>query len=148
MTERLFLRREAYFAIVMDREQQGPVMIGSPAGGMDIEVVAHKTPHLIFKVVATLAPCLVAEQSVVHSGGSRLTARASRRSGARARHPRGPGGWRARVAELQLERLARSMGFSPKGLEAAMHNMRQLYQLFLQRDCTLVRGQWRGLSVM
>jgi len=47
--ERLFLRREAYFAILMDRESQGPVMVASPAGGMDIEKVAQETPKLIFK---------------------------------------------------------------------------------------------------
>jgi len=47
--ERLYLRREAYFAILMDRESNGPVMVASPAGGMDIETVARDTPKLIFK---------------------------------------------------------------------------------------------------
>jgi succinyl-CoA synthetase beta subunit len=47
--ERLYLRREAYFAILMDRESSGPVMVASPAGGMDIEKVAAETPKLIFK---------------------------------------------------------------------------------------------------
>jgi succinyl-CoA synthetase beta subunit len=27
------------------------VQVGSPQGGMDIEEVAEKTPHLIFKVI-------------------------------------------------------------------------------------------------
>ena len=49
VSERLYLRREAYFAILMDRETQGPVMVASPAGGMDIEKVASETPQLIFK---------------------------------------------------------------------------------------------------
>lgn len=49
ISERLYLRREAYFAILMDRETQGPVMVASPAGGMDIEKVAAETPKLIFK---------------------------------------------------------------------------------------------------
>lgn len=31
----------------MDRQQNGPVIIASPAGGVDIEGVAEKTPHLI-----------------------------------------------------------------------------------------------------
>ncbi len=35
----------------MDRAAQGPVMVASPAGGMDIEQVAKDTPHLIFKVI-------------------------------------------------------------------------------------------------
>ena len=42
--------RETYFAIVMDRSHQGPVMVGSPAGGVDIEEVAATTPEKIFKV--------------------------------------------------------------------------------------------------
>jgi succinyl-CoA synthetase beta subunit len=33
----------------MDRESGGPVLVGSPKGGMDIEAVAASTPELIFK---------------------------------------------------------------------------------------------------
>ncbi|XP_055524659.1 succinate--CoA ligase [GDP-forming] subunit beta, mitochondrial [Wyeomyia smithii] len=39
--------RETYLSIVMDRENNGPVIIASPAGGMDIEAVAEKTPEKI-----------------------------------------------------------------------------------------------------
>uniref|UniRef100_H2Z0G1 Succinate--CoA ligase [GDP-forming] subunit beta, mitochondrial n=1 Tax=Ciona savignyi TaxID=51511 RepID=H2Z0G1_CIOSA len=49
VAEALDISRETYFAILMDRSYMGPVMVGSPAGGMDIEEVAEKTPHLIFK---------------------------------------------------------------------------------------------------
>jgi len=49
IAEALDISRETYFAILMDREYNGPVMVGSPAGGMDIEEVAEKTPQLIFK---------------------------------------------------------------------------------------------------
>jgi succinyl-CoA synthetase beta subunit len=48
--ERLYFRRETYFAILFDRELGGPVMVGSPSGGMNIEEVANKTPELIHKV--------------------------------------------------------------------------------------------------
>jgi len=50
IAEAYTIARETYFAILMDRESGGPVMVGSPEGGMDIEEVAEKTPHLIFKV--------------------------------------------------------------------------------------------------
>lgn len=40
--------RELYFAILMDRAHNGPVIVASPAGGMDIEEVAHKTPEQIY----------------------------------------------------------------------------------------------------
>lgn len=42
--------RETYVCIVMDRDSSGPVLIASPAGGMDIEAVAEETPELIMKV--------------------------------------------------------------------------------------------------
>eukprot|EP01104_Vermistella_antarctica_P013190 TRINITY_DN3961_c0_g4_i1.p1 TRINITY_DN3961_c0_g4~~TRINITY_DN3961_c0_g4_i1.p1 ORF type:complete len:443 (-),score=135.76 TRINITY_DN3961_c0_g4_i1:123-1421(-) len=41
---------EKYFAILMDRVYDGPVFVGSPQGGMDIEAVAAETPDLIYKV--------------------------------------------------------------------------------------------------
>lgn len=50
VTERLYLRRETYFAIMMDRGYGGPVIVASPAGGMDIEAVAEATPELIYKL--------------------------------------------------------------------------------------------------
>jgi len=40
--------RETYFAILMDRAHNGPVIVGSPQGGMDIEQVAEDTPEAIF----------------------------------------------------------------------------------------------------
>ena len=49
LTERLYLRRETYFSILLDRESGGPVLVGSPAGGMNIEEVAMETPELVFK---------------------------------------------------------------------------------------------------
>uniref|UniRef100_A0A3P9IYW2 Succinate--CoA ligase [GDP-forming] subunit beta, mitochondrial n=1 Tax=Oryzias latipes TaxID=8090 RepID=A0A3P9IYW2_ORYLA len=49
VAEALDISRETYFAILMDRACNGPVMVGSPQGGMDIEEVAASTPELIFK---------------------------------------------------------------------------------------------------
>ncbi|NUN50305.1 MAG: ADP-forming succinate--CoA ligase subunit beta [Candidatus Brocadiae bacterium] len=43
--------REFYVGIVIDREAQRPVLMVSPAGGMDIEEVAAKTPGKIFREV-------------------------------------------------------------------------------------------------
>lgn len=39
--------REAYLCILLDREYNGPVLIASPCGGMDIETVAQNTPEKI-----------------------------------------------------------------------------------------------------
>ena len=47
--ETLPIARELYLGIVLDRGAGLPVVMASPAGGMDIEEVAAKTPELIFK---------------------------------------------------------------------------------------------------
>ncbi|KAI0425503.1 beta subunit of gdp-forming succinate-CoA ligase [Xylaria sp. FL1042] len=45
--ERKFARREFYLAILMDRASQGPVIVSSSQGGMDIETVAKENPAAI-----------------------------------------------------------------------------------------------------
>ncbi|KAI9034572.1 beta subunit of succinyl-CoA synthetase [Hyaloraphidium curvatum] len=47
IVERLFARREYYFAILLDRVTQGPVIIASSQGGVDIEGVAAENPDAI-----------------------------------------------------------------------------------------------------
>ncbi|XP_064309578.1 succinate--CoA ligase [GDP-forming] subunit beta, mitochondrial isoform X3 [Phalacrocorax carbo] len=49
VAEALNISRETYFAILMDRACNGPVMVGSPEGGVDIEEVAVTSPERIFK---------------------------------------------------------------------------------------------------
>ncbi|RPA96498.1 succinate-CoA ligase [Choiromyces venosus 120613-1] len=45
--ERKFARREFYLAILMDRATQGPIIVSSSQGGMDIEGVAKENPNAI-----------------------------------------------------------------------------------------------------
>lgn len=45
--ERLFPRREFYFAIMLERAYNGPVVIASSQGGMAIEDVAKESPEAI-----------------------------------------------------------------------------------------------------
>ncbi len=47
--EGLQIARELYLGLVIDRAAERPVMMVSPAGGMEIEKVAEETPELIFK---------------------------------------------------------------------------------------------------
>jgi len=63
ITERLYLRRETYLAIVLDRQTQGPVIIASPSGGMDIEQVAHDTPQNIFREPVDILKGVSVEQA-------------------------------------------------------------------------------------
>ena len=50
MAQALDIERETYLAFLMDRSCSGPVIVGSPMGGMDIEEVAQKHPDAIHKV--------------------------------------------------------------------------------------------------
>ncbi len=47
--EGLQIARELYLGLVIDRAAERPVVMASPAGGMEIEKVAAETPQLIFK---------------------------------------------------------------------------------------------------
>uniref|UniRef100_A0A8C0S892 Succinate--CoA ligase [GDP-forming] subunit beta, mitochondrial n=1 Tax=Canis lupus familiaris TaxID=9615 RepID=A0A8C0S892_CANLF len=49
VAEALDISRETYLAILMDQSCNGPVLVGSPQGGVDIEEVAASNPELIFK---------------------------------------------------------------------------------------------------
>lgn len=56
--------RETYFCIVMDRENNGPVVVASPAGGMDIETVAEQTPEQILKMPVDILQGLTKDKSL------------------------------------------------------------------------------------
>lgn len=49
IVERMYMRREMYLSIMLDRASGGPIFIASPSGGTSIEDVAAATPELIFK---------------------------------------------------------------------------------------------------
>ncbi|KAF8944114.1 beta' subunit [Haplosporangium gracile] len=48
--ERQYVRREYYFTVLMDRKSQGPVMVASSQGGVDIESVAAENPEAILQL--------------------------------------------------------------------------------------------------
>jgi succinyl-CoA synthetase beta subunit len=48
LMERMYMRREMYLSILMDRATQGPLLVGSPIGGTSIEDVAKSRPEVIF----------------------------------------------------------------------------------------------------
>jgi succinyl-CoA synthetase beta subunit len=64
VAEALDISRETYFAILMDRQYNGPVMVGSPQGGMDIEEVAAKSPDAIFTDPIDITVGLKEEQAL------------------------------------------------------------------------------------
>ncbi|XP_022081152.1 succinate--CoA ligase [GDP-forming] subunit beta, mitochondrial-like [Acanthaster planci] len=68
VAEALDIARETYVAILMDRDMNGPVMVGSPQGGVDIEEVAEKTPELIFKEPIDIFTGFTDEQAMRMAG--------------------------------------------------------------------------------
>ena len=63
LVERIYMRRELYFSIVLDRKAAGPVLVASAQGGTSIEDVAAATPEAIAKVpIADMAAGPTGEQ--------------------------------------------------------------------------------------
>ena len=60
----LDIERETYLAVLMDRAFNGPVLVGSPNGGMDIEEVAEKTPERIFTMPIDINDGISRDQAV------------------------------------------------------------------------------------
>lgn len=55
--------RETYLCIVMDRSSNGPLLVASPDGGMDIEAVAEKTPERLLRVPIDIETGLTATKA-------------------------------------------------------------------------------------
>lgn len=55
LAERVYLRREMYLSIMLDRAAGGPIFVVSPSGGTSIEDVAAATPELIYKQAINIA---------------------------------------------------------------------------------------------
>ncbi|XP_072902263.1 succinate--CoA ligase [ADP-forming] subunit beta, mitochondrial-like isoform X4 [Hemitrygon akajei] len=62
--ERRYTRKEYYFAIILDRIFQGPVLIGSSQGGVNIEEVAMQNPEAIVKEPVDILEGATKEQAV------------------------------------------------------------------------------------
>lgn len=100
ITERLYLRREMYFAILYDRESQGPVIVASKVGGTSIEDIAAADPTAITKVSIDIGTGITKEEA---------------------------------------EKCAKALGFQKADqLKTATEQVEKLYQLFIDKDATLV----------
>eukprot|EP00112_Aurelia_sp_Birch-Aquarium-sp1_P006070 Seg1679.8 transcript_id=Seg1679.8/GoldUCD/mRNA.D3Y31 product="Succinate-CoA ligase" protein_id=Seg1679.8/GoldUCD/D3Y31 len=64
VAQALDIARETYLAILMDRDSNGPVVVASPEGGMDIEEVAEKFPEKIFKERINIEEGLTNDQAI------------------------------------------------------------------------------------
>jgi succinyl-CoA synthetase beta subunit len=62
--DKLYIRREYYLAILMDRVTQGPVIVASSQGGVDIETVAAENPSAIITLPVNIADGLAREDAL------------------------------------------------------------------------------------
>jgi succinyl-CoA synthetase beta subunit len=62
--EKKYIRREYYLAILMDRATQGPMIVGSSQGGVDIETVAAENPEAILTLPVNIADGLSKEDAL------------------------------------------------------------------------------------
>ncbi|UYV72433.1 SUCLG2 [Cordylochernes scorpioides] len=108
IAEALDIARETYLAILMDRSHNGPVVVASPAGGVDIEEVAEKTPELIYKVTTTLST--IPDNLDIKEG----------------------------LSKDKAMQIAKDLRFPPNLQEEAAAQIARLYQLFLKVDATQI----------
>jgi succinyl-CoA synthetase beta subunit len=93
------IERELYLSTTLDRARSTHVVMASPAGGMDIEEVAAKTPDKILREWT---------------------------------HPA------LELGDFQARRLAFGLGLAGEQLKQAVPLIRNLFALYLAKDCSLV----------
>lgn len=98
LAKKMQLEREFYFAIMMDRASQGPMIIACAEGGTSIEDLAESNPEKIIKVPVNL------EEG---------------------------------ITDEQVQKVVEGLTVSGDK-EAAGDQIRALYQLFVDKDCTMV----------
>lgn len=54
IAEAIDIKKELYLAILLDRASNGPVIVASPQGGMDIEHVAETNPKAVHKFIVPI----------------------------------------------------------------------------------------------
>ncbi|OEU14388.1 succinate-CoA ligase beta chain [Fragilariopsis cylindrus CCMP1102] len=98
LAKKMNLKREFYFAIMMDRESQGPMIIACSEGGTSIEDLAESNPEMIIKVPVNL---------------------------------------KEGITEEQVMQVVDGLTCSGDRVKAGAQ-IRALYQLFVDKDCTMV----------
>jgi succinyl-CoA synthetase beta subunit len=101
LAKKMDLKREFYFAIMMDRASQGPMIIACSEGGTSIEDLAESNPEKIIKVPVNL---------------------------------------QEGITEAQIQTVLEGLTVDSSGANAAANGdqIRALYQLFVDKDCTMV----------
>lgn len=73
VARKMKLKREMYFAILLDRKTAGPIMIGCSEGGTSIEDLAEKFPEKIIKIPIDIRTGITDEQALKMARGLAVT---------------------------------------------------------------------------
>lgn len=73
IANKMQLRREMYFALLLDRKSAGPVMIGCSEGGTSIEDLAEQHPDKIVKIPIDIRTGITDEQAMQMVEGLKVT---------------------------------------------------------------------------
>ncbi len=73
VAQKMKLKREMYFAILLDRSTSGPVMIGCSEGGTSIEDLAEKYPEKIIKIPVDIRHGITDAQAMQMAEGLKVT---------------------------------------------------------------------------
>lgn len=73
IAKKMKLKREMYFAILLDRKTSGPIMIGCSEGGTSIEDLAEKFPEKIIKIPVDIRVGITDEQAQQMAKGLAVT---------------------------------------------------------------------------
>lgn len=98
VAHKMKLKREMYFAILLDRKTAGPMMIGCGEGGTSIEDLAEKYPDKIIRIPIDI---------------------------------------RTGITDAQAKQMVDGLGVVTDKAAAA-EQVKALYKLFVERDCTMV----------
>ncbi|WIA40115.1 hypothetical protein OEZ86_013519 [Tetradesmus obliquus] len=73
IAKKMKLKREMYFAILLDRKTSGPIMIGCSEGGTSIEDLAEKFPEKIIKIPVDIRVGITDDQALQMAKGLAVT---------------------------------------------------------------------------
>lgn len=73
IAKKMKLKREMYFAILLDRKTSGPIMIGCSEGGTSIEDLAEKFPEKIIKIPVDIRVGITDAQALQMAKGLAVT---------------------------------------------------------------------------
>lgn len=123
ISKRFFIRKERYIAYLLDRLSEGPVLVASAHGGVDIEKVAEEHPNSIVKVLSFFFQI----QGVDNNFWFKLIQKKEKIEDIDV----GP-------TDEQLKSVAQKLLFTSDKFLEFSDQMKKLYKLMIERDALMI----------